>query len=606
MCGIVGMINGHPVAGDLVSGIQRLEYRGYDSAGVATVEEGRISRRRAVGPVSALRELIEVVPLSGHAGIAHTRWATHGSPSEANAHPHVVGEVAVVHNGIIENHDELREELLRLGREFASETDTEVVAHLLDMALAEGLDPMTALDVVSRRLRGSYAIGMITSRDEDALYATCHNGPLVVAEHPGAAFLASDGAAIAPYVSEICVLECGDRVELRRGSLRIVDSSNQTVDRPRRQVESREDEHSTEGYGSFMLKEIHQQPAVLERQLAAFADPLTHELRLPQVATIAKQDQLVLSACGTSFYACQLAKYWFESLAGLPCRVELASELRYRSPVLGAGHGAIFVSQSGETADTLAALRMVRERGVPSLVVVNVETSAMAREATDVIGTLAGPEHGVASTKAFTAQLFTLLAAAIAVGEARGHSTRQQTADLVRTTLGSIPQAVELVLASSARIHAYAATLADAPRAIYVGRGPSFPLAMEGALKLKEIAYVHAEGFAAGELKHGPLALVEEGTPLIAVCPHDSLFDKTLSNVQEAAARGAQPFVLTDADGLGRALKLGDALALPTLPRLAQPFVHAVALQLIAHHAAAAGGKNVDRPRNLAKSVTVE
>lgn len=606
MCGIVGMINGHPVAGDLVSGIQRLEYRGYDSAGVATVQDGRIQRRRAVGPVSALRALVEHVPLEGHAGIAHTRWATHGAPSEENAHPHVVGRVAVVHNGIIENHDAIRDRLRLMGRVFTSETDTEVIAHILDLALDAGLSPMAALREASAQLEGSFAIGMVTTLDEDALYATCRNGPLVVGEHPGAAFLASDGSAIAPYVGEIQVLASGDCAELRRGHVRILDESGQEVERPVRTVDNAKTDDDLKGFSSHMLKEIHEQPAVIERQLAAYTDAITQRLRLPQVATLADKNQLVLTACGTSYYACLLAKYWFERLAGVPCRVELASELRYRSPVLGQDHGAIFVSQSGETADTLAALRLTQECGVSSLAVVNVEGSAMAREADAVVMTMAGVERGVASTKAFTAQLFCLLATAIELGLLRGHLSGFQAAKLVRESLGCVPQAIELVLAGAAPLLRYAEVIAEAPRALYIGRGQSFPLAMEGALKLKEIAYVHAEGFAAGELKHGPLALVEPGTPLVALCPHDALFDKTLSNVQEAAARGAQPFILTDADGFDRASRIGSCVLLPTVTEFAQPFVQAVALQLIAQHAAAFGGKDVDRPRNLAKSVTVE
>lgn len=605
MCGIVGMINGHPVASDLVSGIQRLEYRGYDSAGVATVDGGQIRRRRAVGPVSALRSLVDQVPLPGHAGIAHTRWATHGAPSEANAHPHVVGAVGVVHNGIIENHDELRDELLAIGRVFESETDTEVVAHLLDLAVESCGDPMMALREVSTRLEGSFAIGMIVSSDPDALYATCRNGPLVVAQEPGAAYLASDGSAIAPFVDAIQVLECGDRAELRRGHIRVLDERDREVERPTRSVRESEAEAGMGEFPSFMMKEIHEQPEVLERQLAAYVDGATGTIRLP-VETLADKDQLILSACGTSYYACLLARYWFEEIAGMPCRVDLASELRYRNPALSDRHGAIFVSQSGETADTLAALRLVESVGMRSLAIVNVEESAMAREASFVIGTLAGTERGVASTKAFTAQLFALLCSAIELGRLRGRVADDEVQSLINEVLHTIPQAISLSIACSGRLQAYAETLASQPRAIFVGRGPSFPLAMEGALKLKEIAYVHAEGFAAGELKHGPLALIEEGTPVIAIAPHDALFEKSLSNVQEAAARGAAPFILTDADGIGRALKLGDALVIPQVPALAQPFAYATALQLIAHHAATAAGNDVDRPRNLAKSVTVE
>lgn len=583
------MVNGHPVAKDLLTGLQRLEYRGYDSAGIATLDNGEFQRRRSVGCVSHLESLIRSLPLPGHAGIAHTRWATHGPASERNAHPHIVGRVALVHNGIVENDVALRAGLTRRGRIPQSDTDSELLAMLLDELLEAGKTPVDALRALADQVEGSYAVAMLVQGEGDEIFVTRRGSPLVVSYREGASLLSSDAQALGELASEVIPLADGDVAVLSHDPPVIFDQERTRVTRKARDVEHRK-APTKENFDSFMLKEIHEQPDTIRRTLM---DLSSSELSL---SSLGSATSLTLAACGTSYYACLLARRWLEEAAGVPVQVELASEFRYREPPLLPGTVLIVVSQSGETADTLAALRYAKEH-VRTAAIVNVDDSSMAREADLVIPTRAGTEIGVASTKAFTAQLAALASVA---------STLRHGCDVDFRELNSAPMAIREVLALSPLLREHAQKLARASRVIYLGRGAGHALAMEGALKLKEIAYVHAEGFAAGELKHGPLALVEPGTPVVAIAPSGPLQAKTLANLQEAKARGAEILVLTDAAGALPAETVGEVVVLPSGRPYLRALIDSVALQLLAYHGASSLGRDVDRPRNLAKSVTVE
>ncbi len=597
------MVNGHPVASDLLTGLQRLEYRGYDSAGVATLVHGQIHRRRAVGCVSHLERLVDEVPLPGHAGIAHTRWATHGGAVEKNAHPHVAGKVALVHNGIVENFETLRAELLRSGCVLSSDTDTELIAHLVSREFAAGATPRQALRNACTKVHGSFAVAALFEGEGDQIFVARRGSPLLIAGLPGAAFLASDATALTPHVDEAIVLEDGDTAILNHDGVVIFDADEKTVTREPQSLHGGHEDAEKGDFTTFMLKEIHEQPNTVAETLLDAANVIRGTVDTTSLEAFAHVDSLTLTACGTSFYACLLAREWFERIAGISTRVELASELRYREPRLPSSSGMIVVSQSGETADTLAALRYGCGT-VPTLAVVNAPLSAMAREADVVVHTRAGQEIGVASTKAFTAQLISLACTAIGLARMKGGNPTVEHAQV--RSLAHVPGLVRDALKTSEVLRRHAQRFATASKVLYIGRGVGHALALEGALKLKEIAYLHAEGFAAGELKHGPLALVDSGTIVVGIVPSGRLQTKTLANLQEAKARGAKLILMTDPEGAPAAASLGDAVVLPPGDELSRAFVDAVALQLLAYHAAENLGCDVDRPRNLAKSVTVE
>ena len=608
MCGIVGILGKEAIAFDLVEGLKRLEYRGYDSAGVAVLEGGEITRVRAEGKLKNLEAKLREAPLSGRAGIGHTRWATHGKPTENNAHPHATERLAVVHNGIIENFRELREELQAEGRIFASETDTEVVAHLVTALMDKQMSAEEAVAAALPRLHGAFALGFVFRGEDNLLIGARRGAPLAVGHGDGEMYLGSDALALAPFTDTITYLEDGDWVVLNRASARYFNEKNQPVKRKAQKTQAGAFLVDKGNHRHFMAKEIHEQPEVIGRTLAHYIDMGTGEVRLPFSLPFdwAKVGRLSISACGTAYLAGQIGKYWFERLARLPVEIDIASEFRYREAPMTPGDVMLVISQSGETADTLAALRYGKEQKQHILSVVNVPTSTIARESHVVAGTLAGPEIGVASTKAFTCQLTVLACLAIAAGRARGVLSGSREKELV-TQLIAIPGLVAEALKHEAPIEALARELSKATDVLYLGRGTSFPLAMEGALKLKEISYIHAEGYAAGELKHGPIALIDETMPVIVMAPRDPWFEKTVSNVQEVAARGGA-IVLIGPEGVGREVAV-DTLAEIAMPEMApdfSAFVYAIPAQLIAYHTAVVMGKDVDQPRNLAKSVTVE
>ncbi len=606
MCGIVGILGRHEVAPLILESLKRLEYRGYDSAGIATVHEGRLGRRRALGKLIALSDHLVRDPIRGFAGIGHTRWATHGAPTERNAHPHVAGRVAVVHNGIIENYRSLRSELEAEGRRFESETDTETVAHLCDRALGAGSAPLAAVQEALARLEGAFALVFLFGGEEDLMIAARRGSPLAVGFGDGEMFVGSDALALGPLTHRIAYLEEGDIAVVTRSGAEIFDAAGRAV---RREVQAVpvESVHAEKGpYKHFMAKEIHEQPAAIAGALAAYLDADRGRVRLPQALALDEVERLTLVACGTAHYACHVAKYWFESLARLPVEIEVASEFRYREPPVGRGALGLFVSQSGETADTLAALRYMRGAGARIVSVVNVATSTIARESDLALPILAGPEIGVASTKAFTCQLSVLAVLAIAAGRARGTIPREEEARLAGA-LAALPGLIAQALALEPAIAEIARDLSRARDVLFLGRGTMYPLALEGALKLKEISYIHAEGYAAGELKHGPIALVDEATPVVALAPADALFDKTLSNIQEVMARAGRVVLMSDAAGIARAgAGMAHRLALPACDPFTAPILYAAPVQLLAYHAAVHKGTDVDQPRNLAKSVTVE
>lgn len=606
MCGIVGVLTDRPAAPLMLDALKRLEYRGYDSAGLATLVNGTLDRRRAAGKVAALEAVLAADPLTGVSGIGHTRWATHGPPTEVNAHPHVAGRVAVVHNGIIENHTALKAELTTAGVSFDSATDTEVVAHLLDRAIADGRTPEQAMAVVMPRLRGAFAFVVLVSGEENLLLAARRASPLAIGLGEGEAFVGSDATAMAPMTRRIIYLEDGDWAMVRRGGTRVFQQDGTPVERPERVSSVSAALIGKGNYRHFMEKEIHDQPEAIAHTLHAVIDPGTGVATLPSPLDAPDLSKITVLAAGTSYYAGLTARYWFESLAGVPCEAELASEFRDRDAVLPQGGVAVAVSQSGESLDTLMALRHAKALGQQALALVNVPESTIAREADGVLLTRAGPEFGVASTKAFTAQLTALCALAVALGEARGHLSADRVT-VLREALAALPARVGEVLGDDDRFHSIAQELARAKDVLYLGRGLSYPIALEGALKLKEITYVHAEGYAAGEMKHGPIALIEDHVPVVVVAPTDGWFEKTASNMAEARARGGRVILLTDPEGAAQLAEGADHLiVLPAVDPAVTPILYALPVQILAYLAAVEKGTDADQPRNLAKSVTVE
>jgi glutamine---fructose-6-phosphate transaminase (isomerizing) len=608
MCGIIGILGRSPVAEQLVDSLKRLEYRGYDSAGVATLEGNELERRRAEGKLKNLEARLREDPLSGHIGIGHTRWATHGKPNENNAHPHTTENVAVVHNGIIENFRELRDELQKQGARFASETDTEVVAHLVNSYLLKGLSPQEAVKASLPRLRGAFALAFLFKGHEDLLIGARKGSPLAVGHGDGEMYLGSDAIALAPFTDTISYLEDGDWVVLTREVGVIYDVHGAVANREVLKSGASSFLVDKANYRHFMAKEIHEQPEVVGHTLARYVDMSAERVSLPTKLPFDFKhiQRIAITACGTASYAGYVAKYWFERLARIPVEVDIASEFRYREAPLHKGDLAIVISQSGETADTLAALRYAKTEGLHTLAVVNVPTSTIARESETVLQTLAGPEIGVASTKAFTCQLMVLAALAIAAGKARGELSDVDESKLVRG-LVEIPRLMAAALATEPQIEKLARDIAKSRDVLYLGRGTSYPLALEGALKLKEISYIHAEGYAAGELKHGPIALIDETMPVVVIAPFDRVFEKTVSNMQEVAARGGNIILMTDPKGAAEAtVESLVTIVLPDMAATFTPMVYAIPVQLLAYHTAVIMGTDVDQPRNLAKSVTVE
>jgi glutamine---fructose-6-phosphate transaminase (isomerizing) len=606
MCGIVGVLGKEPVAELLVDALKRLEYRGYDSAGVATLEQGRIERRRAEGKLRNLEQLLKAEPLQGITGIGHTRWATHGKPSEANAHPHMTDDVAIVHNGIIENFRELKAQLMAEGAPFSSDTDTEVIAHLITRELRAGKDPVAAVYQTLAHLQGAFALAMIFRGYEDLMIVARQGSPLAIGYGDGEMFAGSDAIALAPFTDRIAYLEDGDWAVITRQGVAIRDRTGAGVTRPVAKSLATGLVVDKGNYRHFMAKEIHEQPEVVGHTLAHYLDLANYQVALPSLPLDFSQvSRLSLSACGTAFYACLVAKYWFERWARLPVDVDIASEFRYREIALPPGGAALFVSQSGETADTLASLRYCRQQHQHVLSVVNVEESSIARESDVVLPTLGGPEIGVASTKAFTCQLTVLACLAIAAGKARGVIGPELEAELVKA-LVEVPRHMATLLRDESPYETLAHSLSKARDVLYLGRGTSYPIALEGALKLKEISYIHAEGYAAGELKHGPIALIDESVPVIVIAPRDDLFEKTVSNMQEVAAREGRIILVSDADPASTGCAVQTMINVPAVHPFVTPLVYAVPVQLIAYHTAVFMGTDVDQPRNLAKSVTVE
>jgi glutamine---fructose-6-phosphate transaminase (isomerizing) len=605
MCGIIGIVGTRSVQERLIESLKRLEYRGYDSAGVAGTVDGQVVRRRAEGKIRALEEVLASDPLKATVGIGHTRWATHGAPSERNAHPHTAGRVTLVHNGIIENFAEIRERLKAKGRTFESDTDTEVIAALLDSELATGEPPLEALKATLDQLTGAYAIAVLVQGETDLIMGARRGSPLVVGYGDGEMFLGSDALAVGPFTNRIAYLEEGDYVAIDHNAAHIFDEHGQAAARPVRLVSASAALVEKGNYRHFMEKEIHDQPDACQHTLSAYIDPVTGRAHAPGGIDMASFERIQIVACGTASYAGAIARYLFERLAGLPCDVEIASEFRYREPAVTPKTLAIAVSQSGETADTLAALRWCKAQGLTTAVVVNVHESSMAREADVVFPTHAGPEIGVASTKAFTSQVAALMALAVAAAARRGRIDPAEEARLSKLLLEA-PRLIAEATQVEDEIRALAPELARARDVLYLGRGPMFPLALEGALKLKEISYIHAEGYAAGELKHGPIALIDESTPVIVIAPSDPLFEKTISNMSEVAARGGPIVLITDAEGFRSAPVGAKVIVGPTCDPLIAPLVYAPPIQLLAYYVAVQKGADVDQPRNLAKSVTVE
>jgi glucosamine--fructose-6-phosphate aminotransferase (isomerizing) len=607
MCGIVGILGKTPVAPQLVEALKLLEYRGYDSAGVATLEQGTLTRRRAEGKLRELEDRLHREPLKGLIGIGHTRWATHGAPNENNAHPHATEKLAVVHNGIIENFRELREQLEAEGAKFLSETDTEVVAHLVTSAMKQGKSPVEAVAASLPKLRGAFALGFLFKDEDNLLVGARRGSPLAVGYGNGEMYLGSDAIALAPMTNRISYLEEGDLAILTRNKVEIRDEKGVVVDRPIQIVAAGSFIVDKGNHRHFMAKEIHEQPEVVGHTLSHYIDMSRGEVVLPKLDFDFRDlERITISACGTAYYAGLVAKYWFERFARITVDVDIASEFRYREAPLPKNGLAIFVSQSGETADTLASLRYAKEHGQHTLSVVNVPTSTIARESGLVMPTLAGPEIGVASTKAFTCQLAALAVLAIGAGRARGHLSREDENKLVNALI-EVPRHMAEALKLEHEIERLAKELMHASDVLYLGRGTNFPLALEGALKLKEISYIHAEGYAAGELKHGPIALIDEEMPVVVIAPHDLVFEKTASNMQEVLARGGRIVLVTDRKGAAAAgVKTEAVLTLPDMPATVTPLVFAIPVQLLAYHVAVLRGTDVDQPRNLAKSVTVE
>ncbi|KIC39511.1 glutamine--fructose-6-phosphate transaminase (isomerizing) [Leisingera sp. ANG-M7] len=606
MCGIVGVLGNHEAAPILVEALKRLEYRGYDSAGIATVNDGALRRRRAVGKLVNLSDLLVHEPLAGKAGIGHTRWATHGAPSVSNAHPHRAGSVAVVHNGIIENYKELRAELLNCGMEFRTETDTETVALMTERYLKEGHSPVDAAFKTLDQLEGAFALAFLFDGEEDLIIAARKGSPLAIGHGDGEMFVGSDAIALAPLTDRITYLEEGDRAVVTRAGAEIRGANGELVNRETKTIQIDSTQVDKGGHKHFMAKEIAEQPHVIAEAIRHYLPVEENAVRLPGEVDFSQVERLTMVACGTAYYACLTAKYWFEQIARLPVEVDIASEFRYREPPVPGKTLALFVSQSGETADTLAALRYCQEKADKILSVVNVPESSIARESDLALPIFAGPEIGVASTKAFTCQLTVLLALALKAACDRGHLSPEEKAEYA-TAIRGLPNVLSSALEQNEAIRLAAQKVSEARDVLFLGRGLMFPLALEGALKLKEISYIHAEAYASGELKHGPIALIDKNMPVVVLTPKDSLFDKSVSNMQEVLARKGKVLMISDQDGIDEA---GDdvwcAIRMPQVKEALSPILYAIPAQLLAYHTAVAKGTDVDQPRNLAKSVTVE
>lgn len=606
MCGIVGILGKDAVATNLVDALRRLEYRGYDSAGIATIEDGSLERRRAEGKLRNLESRLLSEPLTGRTGIGHTRWATHGRPTERNAHPHMTQKVSVVHNGIIENFRELRRELEANGHKFETETDTEAVVHLISQQLQNGLEPIEAVKTALKKLHGAFALGIIFAGNDDLMIAARQGSPLAIGHGSGEMYLGSDAIALAPFTDAITYLDEGDWAVLRRSGVEIYDRNDSRVDRPIVKSIASSLLVDKGNHRHFMAKEIHEQPEVISHTLANYLDMAHGRVNFPDLGIdLATISRVTISACGTAYYAGLVAKYWIERTARVPVEIDVASEMRYREAPMPENGLAVFVSQSGETADTLATLRYCKSSGQRIASIVNVRTSTIARESHAALPTLAGPEIGVASTKAFTCQLAALACLALAIGRARGTITPAQETEIV-SALTEVPRHISSIIRNEQPFIDIAQDLSKARDVLYLGRGTSFPIALEGALKLKEISYIHAEGYAAGELKHGPIALIDESVPVIVVAPEDDLFEKTMSNMQEVAARGGRIILISDAAPESIGCTVMAHIQMPKVSSFAAPLVYAVPTQLLAYHTAVLMGTDVDQPRNLAKSVTVE
>jgi glucosamine--fructose-6-phosphate aminotransferase (isomerizing) len=607
MCGIIGVLGDHEAAPLLVEALKRLEYRGYDSAGIATINDGSLDRRRAVGKLVNLSDLLVHEPLAGKSGIGHTRWATHGAPNVVNAHPHRAGGVAVVHNGIIENFRELRAFLAEQGVGFETDTDTETVALLADYYRNQGLSPRDAAEQTIARLEGAYALCFLFDGEDDLLIAARKGSPLAIGYGTGEMFVGSDAIALAPMTDRISYLEEGDWAVITRNSVEIRDANGTIANRAVRTIQIDNARVDKGGYKHFMAKEIAEQPVVLQGALSYYINAEATAVTLPDPQIdFAQVERMTMVACGTAFYACLVAKYWFEQIAGIPVEGDVASEFRYREPPVTKGTVALFISQSGETADTLAALRYMQGKADKIMSVVNVPESSIARESDVPLPILAGTEIGVASTKAFTCQLTTLAILALRAAQMRGKITDAELAEKL-ANLRSLPGLMNLALGIEGKTKAISRKLAEARDILFLGRGAMYPLALEGALKLKEISYIHAEAYASGELKHGPIALVDKHVPIIVMAPRDSLFEKTVSNMQEVMARGGKVLLITDQKGAAEAGEgVWDTIIMPEIDPFLAPILYAVPAQLLAYHTAVAKGTDVDQPRNLAKSVTVE
>ncbi|WP_170516422.1 glutamine--fructose-6-phosphate transaminase (isomerizing) [Ruegeria atlantica] len=606
MCGIVGVLGQHEAAPILVEALKRLEYRGYDSAGIATVNDGELGRRRAVGKLVNLSDLLVHNPLRGKSGIGHTRWATHGAPSVTNAHPHKAGPVAVVHNGIVENYRDLRAELAEHGVDFVTETDTETVALMAEYYLNSGLSPVDAAFKTIERLQGAFALAFLFDGQDDLIVAARKGSPLAIGHGDGEMYVGSDAIALAPLTDRITYLEEGDRAVLTRTSLEIRNEAGELANRETRQIKLDQTRADKAGHKHFMAKEIAEQPVVVAEAIQSYLPTGGNEITLPCELDFSKLDRLTMVACGTAFYACLTAKYWFEQLARMPVEVDIASEFRYREPPIPDRTAALFVSQSGETADTLAALRYCEGKADKIVSVINVPESSIARESDIALPIHAGVEIGVASTKAFTCQLSVLLMLALKAAADRGTLSDEELADHAAALRG-LPTALNAALDQNQSIKASAQRLSEARDVLFLGRGLMYPLAMEGALKLKEISYIHAEGYASGELKHGPIALIDKHMPVVVMAPRDAVFDKTVSNMQEVMARKGKVILVSDDDGVAEAEDgVWSTIRMPHIHPSLAPILYSVPAQLLAYHTAVAKGTDVDQPRNLAKSVTVE
>jgi glucosamine--fructose-6-phosphate aminotransferase (isomerizing) len=607
MCGIVGILGKKDAASQLVEGLKRLEYRGYDSAGVATLVSGKIERRRAEGKLVNLSRKLKKEPLGGTIGIGHTRWATHGNPTERNAHPHSTEQVAVVHNGIIENYQELKEELQKSQCRFETDTDTEVIAHLVTYYIRQGLKPEQAVDAALARLKGAFSVAMIFSGEDDLMIGARFGTPLAIGYGNDEMFLASDSYALAPLTSKISFLEDGDCVHMSRSGVTIRDIHGHRAEREIRTTAQSGAIMGKGKYKHFMLKEIYEQPAVIADTLNSYINPATGHITLPEeILALANSSRITISACGTAFYAGMVAKYWLEQTARIPVETDIASEFRYREAPMPPGGASLFISQSGETLDTLEALRYAKRQGQKIISLLNTVESTIERESDHVLRTLAGPEIGVASTKAFTTQLTTLACLAIALACEKGSISPAREKQLT-TALRELPSRFAELLNYNEKIQAIAHKISEARDALYLGRGTAYPIALEGALKLKEISYIHAEGYAAGEMKHGPIALIDEDVPVIVIAPFDNLFEKTSSNAQEIVARGGKILLISDKKGIEKLKNISTwTIELPEVDPFVAPILYALPVQLLAYHTAVIKGTDVDQPRNLAKSVTVE